>query len=105
MQGMSVCRSQLRHLAYPHVVDISRQLRKHIFHVSVHVVLVVASELYRRGSYMWWWRVLRQSVQQRLFVGVSDSCLQRTDDMAVSYLLWGPDCLVVTISVYMSFLI
>ena len=76
---MSVCRSQLRRLVYPHVVDINRQLRKHIFHASVHVVLMVASELYRRGSYRWWWRVLRQSVQQRLFVGVSESCLQRKE--------------------------
>ena len=40
---------------------------------------MVASELYRRGSYRWCWRVLRQSVQQRLFADVSESCLQRKE--------------------------
>ena len=40
---------------------------------------MVASELYRRGSYRWWWRVLRHSVQQMLFVGVGKSCLQRKE--------------------------
>ena len=51
MQSMSVCRSHLRHLVYPHVVNISGQLRKQIFRASVHVVLMIASELYRRGTY------------------------------------------------------
>ena len=31
------------------------------------------------GNYRWWWGVLRQNVQQKLSVAVSESCLQRKE--------------------------